>query len=43
MERQLADYEAIIGSVATMKLKQLARDLRGALQALRDPQPNIYH
>ncbi len=30
MDRKLADYEAIIGSVATMKLKQLARDLRGA-------------
>ncbi len=30
MERMLADYEAIIGSVATMKLQQLARDLKGA-------------
>ncbi len=30
MERKLADYEAIIGSVATMKLQQLARDLKGA-------------
>jgi len=30
MDLMLANYEAIIGSVATMKLKQLARDLRGA-------------
>jgi trehalose synthase len=30
MDRMLADYEAIIGSVATMKLKQLARYLKGA-------------
>lgn len=30
MDRKLADYEAIIGSVATMKVKQLARDLKGA-------------
>jgi len=30
MLRKLADYEAIIGPVATSKLRQLARDLKGA-------------